>query len=131
MQASSLQDDALVKQYVHVVNDAIGRHRDETPYKQIFSVMQDVDELNAGVALYKNGNTDQPHGHFVLGWTGDKLALVDQGKEGDRTWWSMPREHLEEVVENPEPFLDNPMKLDLDWLTRRLGLNGDGGVVTS
>lgn len=64
----------------------------------------------------------------MLGWRDGKLKVLEEGKKGDRTWWAMPREHFEEVVGNPEPYKDNPMKLDLDWMTKRLGLSGDGGV---
>lgn len=128
IKAQSLQTDALVKQYAHVVNDALGRHRDQTPYKQIFKLVEStVGDIDAGIAVYKD-DKDNPHDHFVLGWRDGKLKVLEEGKKGDRTWWAMPRTHFEEVVGNPEPYKDNPMKLDLDWMTKRLGLSGDSGA---
>ena len=118
MQPQSLQSDALMDQYIHIVNDAIGRHEDETPYKQILSLSSDFE---AGVALYKT-DPDAPEDHFVLGWHEGRLRVVHHGKKGDHTWWSMPREHLEHVVDEPKPYLESPAKLNLDWMTERLGL---------
>ena len=124
MQAKSLKTDALVQNYVHIVNDAIGQHRSEVPYKQMLSAVEAVaSDIEAGIAVYKD-DPSAPHDYFVLGWTDGTLEVREHGKNGDRTWWSMPREHLEQVVENPAPFLKNPMKLDLDWMSKRLGFEG-------
>lgn len=126
MEASSLQTDALMKQYVHVVNYAIGQHRDEFTYPQILGAAERASvDLQAGAAVYKS-DPDKPHDRFVLAWKDGKLELIDRGKQGDRRWWSFPRGHIEEGVEDPQPYLDDPMKLDLDWLTRRLGMGSAG-----
>jgi len=132
MEARSLQTEALVDQYVHVVNNAMGQNEDKTPWKQILGAVEaaGADEMEAGVAVYKS-DPDHPEDHFVLGWRDGRLHKLQHGKEGDRTWWSMPREHLEDVVENPKPYVQNPAKFDLDWMTRRLGLDGLDGEMLS
>lgn len=126
MQASSLQTEALVDQYVHVVNQSLGQNEDESPWKQILSAARALgaDDIKAGIAVYRD-DPEKPGDHFVLGWKDGRLRKVVHGKEGDRTWWSMPREHLEDVVENSDAYLENPAKFDLDFLTRRMGLGGN------
>ena len=123
MEARSLQTEALVEQYVHVVNDSMGRNEDQTPWKQILAAVKSAtgDDVEAGVAIYKD-DPDHPEDHFVLGWRDGRLDTLQHGKDDDHTWWNMPRKHLEDVVENPKPYLENPAKFDLDWMSRRLGL---------
>jgi len=36
--------------------------------------------------------------------------------------WTVTREYLEEIVKDPDTYIEHPEKLDLDWLKSRLGL---------
>lgn len=124
MYAEKLTDEALVRQYVHVVNRAVERHRDELPYKQILDAVEASEvTLDAGIAVQRDASEQGDDAeHFVLAWDGDTLIAEPSRNTGERTWWSMPREHLVEVVQNPKTYLESPLKLNLDWMRRALGL---------
>lgn len=118
MNARSLESDALVTQYVHVVNEAVGQYDGALPIDQAIDL---ADGLEAGIALYRSDKS-KPGSYFTLGWSNGKLEVLHEGKESDRSYWSMPRQHLENVVEDPATYKESPTKLDLDWLKQRIGL---------
>lgn len=121
-QAKDLATDALFTQYLHVVNDAIGQHRDELPYKAILdSAEKAFDGTTVAVGVYKDSVTD-PHDWFVVGFDGGTFSLEKHGKGDADITWKIPSGHLEEVVENPDEFRRSPYKLDLDWLKKTIGL---------
>lgn len=117
---TQLDTNALFTQYVNVVNKAIGAHRDETPYKQIIQASDKLmNDKTLGVAIYKD-DASTPHDWFTLKWNNGGLKIDEHGKKPSDISWKANEAHLEEVVEKPNEFIEHPMKLDLDWLKKRL-----------
>lgn len=113
---------ALFVQYVDVVNQAIGQHRDEVPYKQLVQLGDKaLGDEPFGVAVYK-GDDDTPHDTFQLRLSDGTLEVVEHGLSGESIAWKVPEAHLRKVVDEPQAFIDGPEKLNLDWLWRRAGL---------
>jgi hypothetical protein len=122
MEASDLGTEALFTQYIDVVNRALGEHRNDIPYKQIFTVGEKVlGDRKLGVAVYKN-DPENPHHHFTITLDGGTFKILETGKGEADIVWKVRDDHLENVVENPQEFVDRPAKLDLDWLQKRLGV---------
>jgi len=121
-QATQLATDALFTQYLHVVNRALGQNSDHFPYDKILDAAQAVfDDKTVAVGIYK-GRMDQPHDWFVVRFDDGRFSLEEHGKgEADLTW-KLEQAHLEEVVENPQTYVDEPVKLDLDWLMKTVGI---------
>lgn len=117
-----MQTNALFTQYLNVVNQAIGSHRDQMPYKQLIQGAGKLigDEAFA-VAVYKD-DPSSPHDTFKVRLRGDTFDLLEHGKGGEDVAWSIPRDHLEKVVETPDRFIERPEKLQLDWLWKRVGI---------
>lgn len=123
MTQTQLETNALFTQYLNVVNRAIGQHRDHVPYKQLMQVTDKLmKDKNVGVAVYKE-SADTPHDWFTLTMEDGKLRILEHGRRDPDTTWKIKEDHLRKVVEDPEEYVKHPFKLDLDWLTSRLGLS--------
>lgn len=120
IQVASLQTNALFTQYLNVVNRALHEHRTEAPWKQLIDLGEAwVGDEPFAVAVYSK-DASAPHDHFQVVLRGDRFELLDHGKGGGGVRWKIPRSHLEQVVSDPQPYVDNPLRLDLDWLEKRL-----------
>lgn len=115
-----MHTDTLVNEYVHVVNQAIGRHKDEFPYKQLLDISDTVfGGRDLRMDVYSD-DSDKVHDHFMLRFEDGKLDLVDHGKDDAEITWKVARAHVEEVVDAPETYIEHPERLDLDWLRHRV-----------
>ena len=51
----------------------------------------------------------------------DEFELVSHGKQESEIAWKLSWDFLQQVVENPQEYIDHPEKFDWDWLKRRTG----------
>ena len=115
---------AAFTQYLDIVNRALGEHRDETPYRQVFELGEKtLGGKDIGVGMYKD-NPNHPHGWFTVRLDDGTFDLVDDSKPDDPDLkWIVRRDHVDHVIEEPAEFIADPWKLDLDWLRSTVGLN--------
>ena len=73
----------------------------------------------AGVAVYDE-NPDQPFDYFTVRYANGKFQLQSRGKSEHDTEWKVSRRYLQSLVDDPQAYIDNPAKLDIDWLKNRL-----------
>jgi hypothetical protein len=117
-----LDTNALFTQYLNVVNRALATHRDEFPYQQMISASQAaLRDRRIGVAVYKD-DPQHPHDWFTIRMDNGELAVLEHGKADPDITWRVKQRHLTTVTEDPDEFVEHPVKLDLDWLKTRLGL---------
>lgn len=120
---TQLATDALFTQYLNVVNRALGENRDSFPYRQILGASEKAfDDTTVAVGVYKD-DAEHPHDWFTVDYSDGTFSLESHGKEDADLTWKMRESHLEEVVENPDEFVEHPYKLDLDWLKKTAGLD--------
>jgi len=123
-EATQLATDALFTQYLHVLNQALGQNRNKFPYEQILDASEKVfDETTVAVGIYKD-KVQEPHDWFVVEFDDGKFSLKEHGKGDADISWRCREAHLEEVVENPKEYIESPIKLDLDWLKKAVGIEG-------
>lgn len=119
---TDMTTDALFTQYLDIVNRSIGEHRDEFPYDKMIAASDKLlADKNVGVAVYKD-DPAHPHHWFTIQMKGGTLDLVSHGKSDTDIVWKVDEHHLENVVQAPQPYIDQPVKLDLDWLKTRIGI---------
>jgi hypothetical protein len=112
----------LLVDYLETCNEALAKHDDETPYKQIIALADDkLAGKELGFAVYDH-DPDAPHDFFTVEMSNGKLHFVEHGKRDPDIVWKTPQEYLEKVVDNQQRYIDEPSKLDLDWLKSRVGL---------
>ncbi len=103
-----------------VFNDAMDKLRDKPLIKDLMSL---VDKQTAGrqfgIAVYGD-NPDKPFDYYTVRLHNQRLELVSRGKDAPDLDWKVSIDYLEDVAENPEKYIDNPAKLDFEWLKHRL-----------
>ncbi|MCB2081680.1 MAG: hypothetical protein KDD76_03520 [Rickettsiales bacterium] len=109
--------DALFKRYLDICNQAIEKHKDETPYKQIMAATGTLmGSRPIDLAVYD----DEPKAAFSLYFKDDKLKNGGHPKNVKKAW-RVNLSYLKQVVEHPEKYIAHPERLDLDWLKSRWG----------
>lgn len=113
---------ALLKQYVSLCNQAIAENRNKFWMKQ-------AKQLNR--KLWNGGNFrtiiyDQDPGDVIEEATlhfdpnGPALRVLPPGDYDVAFSWKAPLNYLEEVLAQPQAYLDNPLKLDWEWMKERV-----------
>ncbi|MDX1649123.1 MAG: hypothetical protein R3263_04645 [Myxococcota bacterium] len=113
---------SLFTQYLNVVNAAVAAHKDETPYKQMIQAADKLaGDTRFGVEVYAD-DPGEPYESFTVRHDEGRLELVAHGKEDVDLDWKVSRDYLQKVVDDAQTYIDEPGRLDLDWLRSRLPL---------
>lgn len=120
---SSQDVNTLFTNALNTVNAALDAHSKEIPFKQILAAANRVlKDRNLGVAVYKN-DPSTPHDYFTVGFRENAFEVVSHGKQSPDVDGKVSVEYLEQLANDPDRYIENPLKLELDWLTGRLGLD--------
>jgi hypothetical protein len=120
MQRTSTEE--LFSQYLAVVNRAIAQNRDRVPYKQLFAGGKKLfGDRRIEAVVYDDSTT---LARVTIGLEDDHLKIVEPGQMGRElasSWeWKVSEKHLENVLADPQSYIESPIKLDLDWLKTRI-----------
>ena len=123
---SGAQDNAntydLFMGYLDVVNRTLDEHSDTPVIGQLLSLMNKISEgKKFGAAIYKS-DPHSPFDYFTVRLANGKFELDSRGKDNPDIDWRVSQDYLAAVNDEPEKYVDNPAKLDLDWLRTRLGV---------
>jgi len=122
MQQQRSDTTSKFTRYLNVANAALDRHYEDFPYKQLIRAGNNLLEgRNLGVAVYKH-DASQPHDYFTVQWRDGSLQLLEHGKRDPDLSWKVRESYLDEVIDNPEPYIEHPAKLDWQWLKSRVDL---------
>tara|TARA_R110002072_G_scaffold136302_3_gene278660 strand:+ start:962 stop:1342 length:381 start_codon:yes stop_codon:yes gene_type:complete len=103
-----------------VINDALNKLRDKPLIKNIINLMDEQAEgRKFGVAVYDT-DVDSPHDYFTIRMHNESLQLASHGKDAPDIDWKVSMEFLRDINENPQKYIDDPWKLDIEWLKDRL-----------
>lgn len=121
--SNNLGNDALFTQYIDVVNRAIGNSRDDLYGKAIDLWDKTIGDEPIAVGVYAS-DASQPHHWYTVKLSDGTFDLLETGKASDaETDWKISDDHLSKVVDNPQTFIEHPVKLDLNWIKTRVGLS--------
>ncbi len=116
MSGSALQprsEKELFAQYVAVCNRALETHKDEFPYKQLWEMAQvALEKQPVSLAIYD----DQLKAVYDVLLHDNHLNIVAESHAQPSHVWHMNRHYLEQVVNNPDDYINNPAKIDWEWL---------------
>ena len=108
--------------YLDVVNEALDKHSDTPVIGDLAKLVTDLSESKKiGAAIY-DSDPKSPFDYFTVRIADGKVQLDSRGKNEPDIDWRVSQDYLEEVNENPQKYIDNPLNLDLDWLKSRVGL---------
>lgn len=103
----------LLEQYLEICQSAIDANKDRFPFKQIFSVLSDPDNTRTVAAYIKEHKLIQPYYIKVIG---HDFIVKESPQNLPQKVWRVHRSYLEEVVEAPMSYINNPAKIDWDWI---------------
>lgn len=103
-----------------VTNRSLKENRDAGFFGKLVSAWDKyMDGHKAGVAIYDK-EPKHPFDYFTIRYLNGKFEILSRGKSEHDTEWKVSRKYLQSVTEEPQKYIDNPLKLDLDWLKDRL-----------
>lgn len=106
----------LFSRYLEICNQAMEANKDRFPFKQILAAAQsEQSSKNIEVCIIN----DNPEGTYVI-QLGDNKIIGESHESCDDCecdgQWRVTRSYLEDVVQNPEKYIQNPAKIDWDWM---------------
>lgn len=108
---------------LNVINAALEKHADAMPYKALIQGSEKVlSDRNIGVSVYEK-DPKSPFDYFTIRFRDGSFELVSHGKQEPEMAWNVSRDYLEKVAENADDYIQNPVKLDWDWLKDRVGIS--------
>jgi len=103
-----------------VSNKALAGVRDTPIVKDLVDIMaRGASGRQFGVAVYAE-DPSTPHDYYTVRIENHEIRLVSRGKDNPDIDWKVSMEYLREINDDPQAFIDNPLKLDLAWLKHRL-----------
>jgi hypothetical protein len=108
---------------IDVWNRAICENRDRFPFREVLPKCETaLRGRTLGVRVHE-GALKRAVAQFAIHFHDGLIHLVAEGDPNADVVWEVSRDRLEEVVEDPEHYVDHPAKLDWDVLTKPLGVS--------
>lgn len=106
----------LINRYVHVCNQALLLNKNRFPFKQILGAAQ-ISERGRVVEV--NIEDIIPRESFIFQLKKKGIIARPHGEclncNCERTW-NVRRAYLEQVTDDPQSFIQNPAKIDWEWM---------------
>lgn len=113
---NDIDNAALLQRYVAICNAAIKANRERFPYKQVITAAQ---AHKQGQAVDVSIVDDRPTPNYSLIVEKDEIMARrhrEMAGEGAGITWRVCRTYLEAVVRDPEAYINNPAKIDWEWM---------------
>lgn len=103
-----------------VLNEAMENLRDKPLLKEILSLVDgQAAGRKFGVAIYAD-NPDKPFDYYTIRLHNKRFEIASRGKDAPDIDWKVSIDYLKDINSNPQDYISNPLKLDLEWLKTRL-----------
>ena len=105
---------------LEVITEAMDKYRDKPLIKDILELVDDkASGRKFGVAVY-DGEADSTFDYYTVRLHNRRLELVSRGKDAPDIDWKVSMDYLRDINDNPQDYISNPLKLDIEWLRHRL-----------
>lgn len=108
--------DLLVQQYISVCNKALHSNANRFPFKQIIKAAQTAGENEPVEVIITHTNAFEK---YIFYLQSNGISYEPHGNCGDCKCvrsWKVSRKYFEDVVQNPDKFIQNPALINWDWL---------------
>jgi hypothetical protein len=107
-------------QALNILNAALEARRDMPAWRNFLNDCErELSGVNLGVAVY-DADPEQPYDFYTIRLNQGVFVIVSRGVNTDEIAWRVSRSALEDLVSRPGVYIDDPSRLDLSWLRRRL-----------
>jgi hypothetical protein len=106
----------LLEQYITICNEALQKNKDRFPFKEILNAARENgDKKFVDISVVD----DNPEAEFVIHMDGSQIRAEDH-ESCERCncsqKWKIRKSYLLDVVSNPDIYIENPAKIDWEWL---------------
>lgn len=105
----------LVTQFLKVCNEAIDHDRLTWRREVPRRLLAKVEGKKIGLAVTKS-STKRYFDFYTIQVRNRKLEFVTRGKQDPEFSFPVTESYLKEVSRNPGKYIENPLKLDWDWV---------------
>lgn len=106
----------LFAQYLEICNQALQESKHKFPFQQILGAARRVNSSRKTEVFVIE---DRPQSTYVLS-VNDKGIAAEPAASSDNCdcqgEWRVARSYLEDVIQNPQKYIENPAKINWDWL---------------
>lgn len=109
--------EQLFKSYLQVCNDALETNGNRFPFKQILGAAEAKRHREVEVCIVD----DQPDVSYVIHLEhqkilGESMSCPSASCDCTKPKWNVTRSYLEDVINNPDEYIQNPAKIDWEWM---------------
>lgn len=115
-QDNSQEDRELFERYLAVCNEALRQNSGRFPFKQILAEAGRC--ATCGQAVEVLIVDDQPTQGICVTYGDDRRLMVSDphAQAVPPRKWKVTRSYLLNVIQNPGEYIDNPAKINWEWL---------------
>ena len=114
-------NEHLVQQYLDVCNRALEANREGFPWKQIIALGESKwSGNNIGLGINEPGR--ETPDTYTIKFANGRFIYGGPGKIDTEYTWEADKNFMEQVVANPQEYIDKPMKINWDWAVSSLGI---------
>jgi hypothetical protein len=112
----------LLTETLGVINRAIDAHRDSSPWREIVAKTSGPRGPKLFAVEVREGYPEQIVDHYTIRAHEGRFEMIEHGSSEPAIDWRVSVETLRGIAAKPDRYLNDPSKLPLDWLERRLGI---------
>lgn len=109
-------NDYILQSYVNVCNHALRLNAERFPFKQILGAAQKSEQNRKVEVIIQSG--EKPD-NYVFSMEGAQIIMMNHGDCSScdcvRQWF-VSREYLVDVAQNAKKYIQNPAKINWEWL---------------
>ena len=110
--------DDLLNSYIDICNEALQKNAGRFPFEQMIMAAQDEDGRAPECHCVVGGQRDSAY-HLML--QDRKISYKPVGSDHDKNGkaprhWHVTMSYLEDVIAHPDHYIENPARLNWDWL---------------
>ena len=107
-------------QALNILNAALEARRDMPAWRGFLSDCErELAGVNLGVAIYDQ-DPERPYDFYTIRLNEGVFVIVSRGVNSNEIAWRVSRSSLDDLVSRPAQYIDDPSRLDLTWLRRRM-----------
>lgn len=111
-----LNSDYAIKSYVNICNKALSLNKDRFPFKQILGAAK---KSETGKKIEVQIAGDSSIDSYVFSIENNQIIVSPHSScekcDCDRSW-HLEWPYLQEVLKNPDSYIQNPAKINWDWI---------------
>jgi CBS domain-containing protein len=121
---------SLLVGFLGVCNESLAKNRDTFPYKHVFGLYEKLfADRDVHVTIYED-DPGKEIGPVTIRYVDGRYEPVSGESQSPGFRVKLKRSYMEQVVANPEQYIEHPEKLDWDWLKSRIGFDNNDEPAT-